>query len=178
MAQRISFGLYATEGITLEPVGLGELNFNVKQPIILANQSVNINKIDDASAILKITGRLDQEVIVTLSASPTLDLNTSHIPMSVRFAYYNTGVAYLSESEVKSSAIELPLGFTSVTFPFKKRLTGTPIPPPTPNHSGNVNAQGIAYIVVYGALGPVPSNAEIGNYQGDINIHVEYSTNP
>lgn len=178
MGQRISFGLYAAEGLTLTPLDLSELNFNTKQPLILATQSVTINKLDAASAIIMITGRLDQDITVTISAPATLDLNTSHIPLSVKFAYYNTGVEYPSQVEVKSTATELPAGFSSVTFPFQRRKSETPTPlaPPTPAHSGRTITQGYAYLIIYGTLGPVPSNAEVGSYSGDINVHVEYST--
>ena len=177
LAQRISFGLYAGEGILLEPMGLAELNFNTKQPLIFASQSVSILKQDQASAIIRITGRLDQEITASISASPTLDLNTSHIPLSIRFAYYNAGAASPSDNEIKATAIELPLGFSSFTFPFKKNLTGIPAPPPTPINSNYTSPQGTAYLVIYGNLGPVPSDAAAGYYNGDINIRVEYATN-
>lgn len=174
-AQRVSFGLYAANGITLETID-NVLDFNAKKAVILAKDNVTIDKNDPYSAIIKISGRLDQDVTVTISTSG-LNLNASHIPLFLRFAYYNSVVGTPPVSIIRSSAIELPNGFTSATFPLNKRASGGPAPPPTPNSAGIVKAQGDAYIVVYGTLGPVPDIPEIGSYNGDINIHVEYSTN-
>lgn len=174
-AQRISFGLYAAEGLTLTPLNDESLNFNTKQPLLLVNQSITINLTDDCFAALRITGRKDQEITVTVSAPSTLDLNTSHIPMSIKLAYTTNTVAATPE-DAKAAAIELPVGFTSVTFPFKTRAIGISAPP-TPAHAGRLSEQAIAYLYIYGTLGPVPSNAEVGNYSGVINVHVEYSTN-
>jgi len=176
MAQRISFGLYAGEGIQLDPMDT-ELNFNAKQPLLFTTQSVSILKQDPAAAIIRITGRQDQEITASISASPKLVLNSTQINWTVRFAYFNTVVGNPSDAEIKAAAIELPIGFSSVTFPFKKNLSGLPAPPPTPINSNYTSPQGTAYLVIYGEMGPVPSDAEAGYYNGDINIRVEYATN-
>jgi hypothetical protein len=176
MAQRISFGLYAAEGITITPLNDGNLNFNTKQPLILCGDLVTINLTDDCYAALRITGRKDQEITVTISAPGTLDYSSSHIPLAVKFAYAtNTNAA--TPEDAKAAAIELPTGFTSVSFPFQRRASGAPIPPPTPAHSGRTIEQASAYLYIYGTLGPVPSNAAAGSYGGTINIHVEYTSN-
>jgi hypothetical protein len=176
MGQRVSFGLFATDNIVLTPIGSGELNFNSKQQILLSGQTVTINLADDATAILTITGRLDQEISVTIDAPSTLDLNVSNkIPLAVKFAYSNTGAA--TEVVAKLSAVEMPTGFTTATFPVLRRASGLPAPPPTPNHAGYVAPTGTAYIFIYGTLGSIPLNAAAGMYSGDINVHVSYAKN-
>jgi len=174
-AQRVSFGTYATDDITLTPLNLGELNFNDKKTIILAGETVTINLVDDAVAILSIVGRLDLDVTVTIDAPATLALDaTNNIPLGVRFAYSNTGAA--TDAIARTSAIEVAAGFTSATFPILKRASGLPAPPPTPDHVGlTAGPTGTAYLFVYGVLGPVPAGAAAGLYSGDINIRVEYS---
>ena len=128
-AQRISFGLYATDGIVLTPLNTGGLNFNEKQPIILAGGSVTINFADNATAILTIEGRADLDVTVTIDVPATLDLDVSNkIPLAVRFAYSNTGA--VTYAIARASAIQVPAGFTSVTFPVTRRASGLPAPPP------------------------------------------------
>lgn len=170
-AQRISFGLYATDNIVLTPLNLGELNFNTKQQIILAGETVTINKADDAVAILTVAGQRDMDITITIDAPMTLDLDgTNKIPLALRFAYSNTGAS--GDAAARSTAIEIPAGFTSATFPILRRASGLPPPPPTPNYTGPT---GTAYLFIYGTLGPVPSNAAAGSYSGNINIHVEYT---
>jgi len=78
LGQRVSFGLYTTENIVLTPLGSGDLDFNAKQNILLSGQTVTINLVDDATAILTVTGRLDQEITVTIDAPSTLDLDVSN----------------------------------------------------------------------------------------------------
>ena len=176
MGQRVSFGLYATENIVLTPLGAGTLNFNAQQNILLPNQTVTINLADDATAIISITGRLDQEITVTIDAPSTLDLDVSNtIPLTVKFAYANTGAA--TEVLAKLSSVEVASGFTSATFPILRRASGLPAPPPTPGHSGYVAPTGTAYLFLYGTLGAIPSNAAAGIYSGNINVHVSYAKN-
>jgi hypothetical protein len=173
-AQRISFGLYATDDIVLTQLNSGELNFNLKQPIILGGETVTVNLSDDAVGILTVEGRKDLDITVTIDAPATLDLEGSnHIPLAIRFAYSNTEAS--NEANAKARSIEIPAGFTSATFPISRRLSGLPAPPPTPNYAGYIAPRGTVYLFVYGTLGPVPSNAAAGLYTGNINIHVEYA---
>jgi spore coat protein U-like protein len=173
--QRISFGLYATEGITLTPQGLGELNFNDKQPVILAGNTVNIGLADDAVAIIAIEGRADMDVTVILTPDATLDLNPDNkIPLALRFAYSNRGIE--TGELAREHAIEVPLGFTSVTFPMVRRSSGLPAPPLVPAHEGYSPPTAKAWLFIYGTLGPVPNNAAAGIYDGNIDVTVNYST--
>ena len=173
-AQRISFGLYATDNIVLTPLNTGALNFNDKQSVILSGSTVTINLTDNAVAILTIEGQADMDVTVTIDAPTNLDLNvTNTIPLAIRFAYSNTGAT--TDITARASAIEVPAGFTSITFPIKRRASGLPLPPPTPSQTGYTGPTGTTYLFIYGTLGQVPVNVAAGNYTGNINIHVEYS---
>jgi hypothetical protein len=174
MAQRVSFGTYTTDDIVLTPLNSGELNFNLKQTVIVAGQTVTIPLSSDAAAVLTIVGRADLDVTVTIDAPLTLDLDVDNkIDLALSFAYSNFGKS--NETDAKTSAVQVPSGFTSVTFPMLKRASGLPPPPPIPGHTGYSAPTATAYLFIYGTLGPVPANAAIGIYRGDINVRVEYS---
>jgi hypothetical protein len=173
-AQRVSFGLYATDDLVLTPLNLSELNFNQKQPFIIAGQTITINMTDDASAVLTIEGRTDLDINVTIDAPSTLDLDvTNKVPFALKFSYSNIGAS--NELIAKASAIEVPPGFTSATFPILRRASNLPAPPPTPNHIGYSAPTRTAYLFLYGTLGPVSASSATGFYTGNINIHVEYA---
>lgn len=174
VGQRIKFGLYATDGITLAPGNVDELNFNTKQRVILAGSTVTINLTDEAAAVLTIDGRADLDVTVTIDADVELVLNSENkIPLSIGFAYSNLGAG--DEANAKAQAIQVPAGFSGATFPLLRRNSGPPGPPPTPDHAGYVQPTARAYLFIYGILGPVPSGAAAGIYIGEINITVEYA---
>lgn len=177
MSQNIRFGLYASDGIVLAPGNVSELNFNSKQAVILGGNTVSIpNHLDEFAAILTITGRADLDVTVTIDVPVTLDLDVSNtIPVSLAFAYSNLG-AGTNVAVAKTQAVVVPAGFNSITFPVIRRASGAPGPPPTPDHTGYTQSSGMAYLFIYGTLGPVPGGAAAGLYQGDINISVDYST--
>ncbi len=174
MGQRISFGLYASEGIVLAHGNVEELNFNNKQTLILAGNTVTISLTDNTAAVLTITGRADLDVTVTLDAPATLDLDTWQIPFACSFAYSNLGAA--NETIAKTQAVQVAPGFTSGTFQMLRRAAGPPGPPPTPDHAGQTLPTAVAYLFVYGTLGPVPQGAAAGQYGEQINVHVEYAT--
>jgi hypothetical protein len=173
LAQRISFGLYATEGIVLSTGSVDELDFNSKQPLIVAGSTVTISLIDNSAAVLTITGRADLDVTISIDAPATLNLDDDNsIPLSIGFAYSNLGL--ITESEAKTQAVEIPAGFNSATLPMFRRAGGPPGPPPTPS-GGQTLPTITTYIFIYGTLGPVPAGSSAGDYTGEINVHVEYS---
>jgi len=180
-AQRINFGFFATGGITITPVGANELNFNQKTQIILpGNPGVQILRTDDQALILEIEGRIDLDITVSIDADPSLVLfvgATPHaIPLTVNFAYHNIGPAVLTNETIRLQALEVPAGFISATFPMRRRLSGPPTPPPTPDHIGHTHPMGKSYLVIYGTMGQVPLNSPVGLYQATINVNVEYTT--
>lgn len=173
LAQRISFGLYTSDDLTITPSNFDGLNFNTKQHAIVPGQTITINRTDIESAIFTITARQDQDLTINIDAPANLSMDEfNSIPLVLRFAYSNSGV--LPESNAKSDAIEVPLGFTSVTFPMRKRLSGLPIPPPTPNLGKNTAPTDVAYLIIFGTLGPI-ANIAAGQYTGTISIRVEYA---
>lgn len=176
VAQRISFGLYAQDGIIITPQDPNELNFNDKQAVILGGQTISVDLNEAQAAVVAIEARADLDVTVTIDADPKLTLGTNPvgIPLSVNMAYSNLGAS--TSAIAKTQAIRVPNGFTSVTFPVVRRSSGAPAPPPTPDHVGYTAPKATAYLFIYGTLGPVPNNAAAGLYSGDINIRVEYST--
>ncbi len=180
-AQRINFGLFAADGISITVFGNAELNFNQKSGIILpGNQPVQILRTDEQSVILEIEGRIDLDVAVSIDADPDLLLfvgsDPYQIPLSVNFAYHNTGPANLSNEIIKLQAIEVPSSFVSATYPMRRRTSGPPLPPPTPDHLGLTQPTGKSYLVIYGTMGNVPINSPVGLYQATINVRVEYAT--
>jgi hypothetical protein len=175
-AQHISFGTWAGNDLTLTKGIPQELNFSDKNPVIVrgSHQIVTISLSDMETAVLTIEGTEYLDVTVYVDAPPTLDLDANnHIPLSIRFAYSNLNPPNIATAKIQ--AIELPAGFNSATFPILRRVTGPPGPPPTPPHSGYTPPKKKAYLFVYGVLGPVGS-VDAGNYEGTINIRVEYST--
>lgn len=174
MAQQIKFGLYATDNIDLSKGSIEELDFNAKQALILAGSTVNISLTDNAAAVLVLTGRADLDVTVTVTSPATLDLDAGNkIPLALRYAYSNKGAS--DESTAKTQAVEVPAGFTSITFPILRRASGPPGAPPAPNHSGASYPTATSYLFFYGILGAVPAGAAAGEYSGSINVYVEYS---
>lgn len=172
MAQRVSFGSYASEGITLS--SSEGLNFSQKQNIILAGQTVSINLMDNETTALEIYAQANLDVTVFIDAPATIDKDGSNkIPLALRFAYCNQG--RIDENSAKISSIEVPAGFSSITFPVLRRASGAPAPPPTPNHVGYSAGRAKAYLFIFGMLGPVPANAAVGLYTGIVQVRVEYA---
>lgn len=175
MAQRISFGLYASDGLVISEIGVGGLDFNRKQAVILAGNTVSIQFQDkDEVAVLMIEGRSDLDITVSISAPASLSLDASNqVPLALRFAYSNSGAD--SEELARNAAQEMPAGFTNATFPVNRRIAGLPPPPPTPGHVGYTAPTGKAFVFIYGTLGPLAANQAAGVYTGDITVRVEYS---
>jgi hypothetical protein len=176
-AQKINFGAYTTsQGISL--VTSGNLNFNDKQPIIVSNSNTMVTIIltDNETQYIKIVGDATRDITVTVSAPMYLTTGaSSQIPFTCNFAYSNLGSS--DAATAKTSAVEVPAGFTAITLPMLRRTAGVPAPPPTPAHGGYTAPSATAYIFLYGKLGPV-GNVNAGTYTGTINVSVNYTTYP
>ena len=176
MAQRVNFGAYTTsQGITL--LASGNLDFNAKEPVIASgsSQTVTISLVENETQYIQIVGDATRDITVTVSAPQYLIVGGggpgNQIPFTCQFAYSNLGSA--NASSAKSVAIQVPTGFTAMTFPMLRRLAGTPAPPPTPAHGGYTAPSATAYLFLYGSLGPVGSVTP-GLYSGTINVTVQY----
>lgn len=176
-AQRINFGAYTTsQGISL--ITSGNLDFNAKQPVIASgsNSTVTIALTDGETQYIAITGDATRDVTVTVSAPQYLITgggggSTKEIPFTCRFAYSNLGS--IDATSANGVAIQVPSGFTAITFPLIRRAAGVPAPPPTPAHGAYTPPTATAYLFLYGSLGPVGSVSP-GNYSGTVNVNVQY----
>jgi hypothetical protein len=174
-SQRIGFGLYTTDGILLDYGSVDELDFNAKQPVIVEGNLVSITLNDDCAAVIMITARADLDVSVSVDAPSYLYLDEENqIPLSIGMSYCNMGV--LGEEAAKQQAVNVPAGFTDITFQMLRRNSEPPGPPPSPVNSGSQAMTVVAYIFLYGILGTVPETSSAGEYTGIINIYIEYST--
>lgn len=174
--QSINFGTYTSSGITINEEMPNKLDFNDKQNIILrgSNDIVNIGLQDQEVAVLSINANEQLDITVLFDTPNKLELDKDNsIPCHLRFAYSNLGAQDIATA--RAQAIEVPLGFNSITIPVHRRTMGAPGPPPTPEYQGYVAPVGKVYLFIYGTLGPV-GNVDVGVYEGLINITADYST--
>lgn len=176
VAQRINFGAYATSrGLSL--VTSGDLDFNAKQPMIASgsNATVTVALTDGECQWIEITGDVARDITIAITADPYLTVGAggpgNQIPFACKFAYSNLGSSTVSAA--KSVAVQVPVGFNSITLPMLRRTSGAPAPPPTPAHGGYTAPSAKAYLFIYGALGPV-GIVSAGTYSGTINVIVDY----
>jgi hypothetical protein len=176
VAQRIDFGVYSTsQGLTA--TSSGNLNFNAQQPVIVSgsNASVTIALTDGECQSIEIVGDATRDITITITAD--LNIITGgggpgySIPFACRYAYSNLGLS--NASSAKPYAIQVPIGFTSITLPMLRRTTGAPLAPPTPAHGGYAAPSVKAYLYLYGTLGPV-GNVAAGSYTGNVAVHIQY----
>lgn len=176
--QRINFAIHAPDGLNITPGSVDELNFNDKQPLILGGSTVQILLTDNEAAVLAIEANAEYDITVAIDADPYLELEVGatiyQIPLTLYYAYSNTGAA--TEALAKQQSVPVPAGFSGITFPVLRRLSGAPAPPPTPDHTGYTAPKATAYLFLYGSIA-VPPNIPAGSYTGTINIHVTYTTN-
>jgi hypothetical protein len=180
-AQRINFGAYTTsQGITLSiPSSPGYLDFCSKQQWIGSGTSVTVTILlsDVGTQYIKIIGDATRDITITVSSPQYLITGAGgsgrQIQFTCNFAYSNLGS--IDAATAKSTAIQVPVGFTAITLPMLRRAASVPLPPPTPAHGGYTAPQATAYLFIYGKLGPV-GNVNSGTYTGTINVNVNYST--
>jgi hypothetical protein len=177
-AQKIKFGTYTgSVGITLTPNG--NLTFLDMGRIVLSNSNSTCTiAFSDNIPYITINGDATRDITITITAPMYLTIGAGgagkEIPFTCNFAYSNLGIA--DAATAKLSAVQVPAGFTAITLPMLKRTAGVPTPPPTPAHGGYTAPTATAYLFLYGKLGPV-GNVNAGNYNGVINIDVNYTTN-
>jgi hypothetical protein len=179
IAQKINFGAYTTSQDISLTASSTYLNFNNQQPILVCNSNttVTIALSDNEAQNIKIIADASRDVTVTITSPAYMIIGSggggNQIPFTCSFAYSNIGAA--DASTAKLSAVQIPAGFTTITFPVLKRSAGIPLPPPTPAHGGYTAPNATAYLFIYGKLGPI-GNVNAGNYTGIINVSVNYTT--
>lgn len=179
-SQRINFSVWTgSDEITVtSPQGvMPSLAFNQKQNlIIVGGPVVDIQLNDTQTVVYAIEAPEGFDLTVEVSAPNALSLEddpSNTIPFQLKLAYNNQQPA--NEWLGKASAVELPLGFNAITFPVNRRLSGAPLPPPTPESGGYVRPKATAYLYLFGSLGPIGSIPS-GNYSAEVNINVFFST--
>jgi len=183
--------------------GDGFLNFNrvLSPPVLLGGSdalTIDLSSNNSGVVILRINApeQADVTVTVTAPAGNRLDIidhsgdgPAPSLPFQIGWAYWNladeahTGPISatdfgMAREVVSATGSSIP--FMSATFPMRRRsATGSPQPPtpPNPMYTGRDDGpQTTAYILVYGTLGPIPEEAQVGFYEGMIDVHVELST--
>jgi hypothetical protein len=177
-AQRINFSTWTgSDDIVLNSVMAGpELKFNIEQPIITSGTTVTINLASNQTIAFRIEAPENFDLTVDVDAPLFLtfvDDPSKTIPLQVKLAYNNMLPG--NELAGKAGAIELPLGFTNVTFPVNRRMSGAPSPPPTPLTGTDVRTKSTAFIYIYGSLGPVPT-VPAGDYSAKITVNVSFTS--
>jgi hypothetical protein len=202
-AQRINFGLSAGDaGITVTNLGAenGVLDFNVvTNPIKPGTALITISLQQNALQVVPIQIEAAEHLDITVEViTPPNGLElVGHagsgpaptLPFQLGWAYWNQSqplaTVDLYSVQVMGNAREVQpatganLGFSSATFPMRRRSDGTtpPPPPPTPAHGGMTQPnKAIAILYLYGSLGPVPTSASSGQYTGQIQVLVSYAS--
>jgi hypothetical protein len=172
-AQRINFGAWTgSSTIYVQSVsGNSDLVFGTM--LIGSVKTIRLNSND--AAAFDITAAEGYDITVSVNAPDKLTgPDGKTLPLKLRFAYSNLGA--LNISLAKAGAIEVPEGFTSVTFPLRKYVRGLPSPPPVPlDGTNNKRLTGRAYFFIYGSAGPAAADSNAGEYTGNVNITVEYN---
>lgn len=181
-AQRLSFGSFVSDAINLTIVdNQAGLNFNNKQRVIIVGDptTVNVSLTDLQTVVVEVDAPIEFDINCELTFDRGLSLGGADtgifVPLLVRIAYNNTGE--LSDVQRRMNAVEVPIGFSNITLPVRRRVSGAPGPPPTPEHGGYVRPRGKAYFYLYGTLGPIPNGIPSGTYLGDINLNLSYTDN-
>jgi hypothetical protein len=173
IGQRINFGTWAGTSIVIQPVSVSTLDFG---NMVIGGALPNTVSLLDATAF-EIIAPESYDVTVTLDAPPVLTgpfANT--IPFSAKMAWSNQGAA--NSTLANKIAVEVPTGFTYVTFPIRKYANGLPAPPPIPlDGTTTTRITAKAYIFIYGSAGPASILVNSGNYTGTITLTVEYVIN-
>lgn len=176
IAQRINFSTWTgSEDVSIRSIGsvISSLRFNEKQQVLLANTpAIAIAKNDPQVAIFEIEAPSEFDITVELQAPNFLakegDPENGTIPFALQMSYSNQGLP--NEIAALGSSMDVPLGFTSVTFPVHAGRRGVPLPP-NPELYGNARPKSTVYLFVYGTLGPI-GQVSAGNYIGEVLINV------
>lgn len=183
MAQRISFGVFAGEGITIDsPMGINPgLDFNQKQRIITSRSgSVSIGRAEgEPYVVYRIQAAEGFDLMIDVNQTNFLwlegDADTDNsIPLIIRIAYNNEGAPNAVVANM--SAIDAPTGMNSLIIPVSKNTSLAPGPPPDPL-SGETPSRNKAtmFLFIYGDLGPI-RDVQPGLYSAEININVSYAS--
>lgn len=183
----------------------GVLDFNsvLSPPVLLARDpkvTISPQQNESGVVIFEIEAPADADITVTITAPPGNQLIIDDpsnsealeaLPFQIGWAYWNLGtldtgtiqIADFSNAREMVSTLGSEVTFSSATFPLKRNLrvsAGPPPPPPMPNFRDRDTIEapvvlGRAFLLVYGSVGPIPENPQVGTYTGTIDIHIELS---
>lgn len=178
-AQRINFSTWSgSDDIVIMPVDgkSGSLKFNDKEKVIRSNMPAIVIAKNDLQqiAIFEITAPTEFDITIELDHPGYLsnggDPEKGTIPLVLNMAYTNNGQGNSTNVPPPTSAVDVPVGFNSVTFPVSRRGGGAPLPP-TPEYGGFTRPKSKVYVYIYGAIGPI-GTVSAGNYTATVNLNV------
>jgi len=186
VAQDISFQVSGSAEIVITPLSPQELCFRsltINRNEVCAIGLRGMNEEDavvlavDAPAACEL--QIWTEVTDHLEISDYMPVGGEEmptIPFRLRFAYANAGysTSHSSVYEARAAAVEVPAGFSTVTFPVSNGyggLTATPQPGLTDYTESPVRS----YLFFYGTVGPASqgTNVVAGTYQSEILVNIE-----
>jgi len=173
IGQRINFGTWAGTSIVVQPVSVSTLDFG---NMMIGGALPNTVSLLNATSF-EIIAPESYDVTVTLDAPAVLTgPGGNTLPFAAKMAWSNQGAT--NSTLANKIAVEVPTGFTSVTFPVRKFAGGLPAPPPVPlDGTTTTRITTKAYIFIYGSAGPASIGINSGNYTGTLTLTVEYVTN-
>jgi hypothetical protein len=200
--QFLNFALNAQEGIVVNTVtGRDKLDFNdVQRFIVPGTAQLTISPgLESRTALvpIEIQARADLDIMVVVIAPEFLELigftgggDAPRIDFQLGWAYWNlapsqgmvpsfSDPAVIAGAREVRPAVGIPTTFSSAIFPMRRRMStqSPPPPPPTPLHGGGpVYPTTIAYVLIYGSVGPISPSTPSGSYSGDITIEVSYAS--
>lgn len=154
-AQMLAFNVEAPPELNITVISDGELDFGS----LLQNQGlVQIPLSDPGTEIISIEGPFNENISITITAPPALQLDPSNI------LPYTLGAAYANQGEDNKSQAVL---FQDNTAIFRIKEGGAPGGGP-----GGGAPTATAYLYIFGEI--TVGNVNAGTYSGVINIFVEY----
>ncbi len=190
VAQRITFKTLGGNNITLNQAFPLDLEFG---DMVMGSSDLRIVQLngdnDDRVVVLSFDAPTQYDVTVFVDAlnilenldyipGPTEDIPS--IPFDFRFAFANPGfpTSHTDIIAAKNAAVELPIGFNTMTFPVSKRASGLPAPPPTPEYEGYSVPLSRVYLFLYGTAGPTDAGTNVvgGLYTTEVTIQIQLSS--
>lgn len=175
-AQKINIQPSITSDLITATANLQALEFDF---LVAGSENTHTIALTDSKAVA-ITVTSPEKYELTVWAGLPTALEHKHepnatIPVSLRLAYSNNRETSIENAKI--NAVEVPVGFTSVTFPVVKRNSGPISPPLMPAYEGYTIPTENCYLFFYGHLGPASGkNVIAGNYSATVYITIDYAT--
>ncbi len=186
LAQNISFRALAPDAITVTKQGSIDLEFDY---LVLDSDIVRTITISDTDRLVALAidapAHYDLTVYVDVTDGDRLILDGDKpdqwIPFTLEFAYANPGYP-ITENYITAltDAVEIPIGFNSITFPVSRRASGLPPPPPTPEYEGfDLTAtKERTFLFFYGSVGSTNAGNDVvaGTYETIVEVTIDFTS--